>query len=81
MDSVTTTTSPFTTFDHNAVGQLSPEYRDLVETASLDWQVAEYVRAERDIPFHSSAEVKCRAIAALARLQHGDVFDAAVLVY
>lgn len=69
------------TLDNAAIAQLSVDYRTLVETASLDWLVAEYVRAEREIPFHSSAEVKARAIAALARQQYGDSFDAAVLLY
>lgn len=60
---------------------LSPEYRELVETANLDWQVAQFIRWSHLSHEHSSNEVKAAAIAEIAKRQHGDAFLAAVEAY
>jgi hypothetical protein len=66
----------------NAADQLSSSYRELVETASLDWQVSQYVRLERAIPDHSANEVKAAAIREISGSQHGfKMFDKAVANY
>jgi hypothetical protein len=65
-----------------ALESLSAEYRALVETANLDWLVAEYVRAERKLTEHSANEVKCAAIRFVAEREYGAAeFDAAVEAY
>ena len=46
-------------------------YRHMIETANLDWQVAEYVRLMRVLHEHSANEVKAAAIAEIAVAQHG----------
>ena len=60
---------------------LSDEYRETIETASLDWQVAQYIRALDRLTIHSSEEIKAAAIAVIARRQHGAAFDEAVANY
>lgn len=60
---------------------LDDEYRTLVETANLDWQVAQFVRFDRTAHEHSANEIKAAAIAEIARRQHGDEFDKAVARY
>ena len=67
--------------NQTATQQLSTEYRELVETANLDWQVAQYVRCMDKLTEHSSFEVKAAAIAEIARGQHGEAFDQAVAKY
>lgn len=65
-----------------ALESLSPAYRALVETANLDWLVAEYVRAERLLTEHSANEVKCAAIRYVASRNYGaDEFATAVEAY
>jgi hypothetical protein len=64
-----------------AAEQLSPEYRELVTTANLDWQVQEYVRATEKVVEHSSHEVRAAAIREIAVAQHGDAFNRAVARY
>lgn len=65
----------------DAVSRLTPEYRELVETANLDWQVAEFIRVTDALADHSANEVKAAAIAEIARGQHGDEFDRAFARY
>lgn len=60
---------------------ISDEYRTRIETASLDWQVAECVRWTRLLHEHSANEVKVAAITDIARRQHGEAFDRAVAAY
>jgi len=60
---------------------LSPEYRTLVETANLDWQVQEYIRCVDHQHEHSGFQIKAAAIAEIAVEQHGSAFDDAVHRY
>jgi hypothetical protein len=64
-----------------AAEQLSPEYRELVESASLDWQVAQFIRWSRLSHEHSANEIKAVAICEIGKRQHGDAFLAAVEAY
>ena len=65
-----------------ALASLSPTYRELIETANLDWLVAEYVLTERKLHEHSANEVKCAAIRFVAEREYGAAaFDAAVEAY
>lgn len=65
-----------------AASLVSPEYRELIETASFDWQVGQFVYWRRKITEHSANEIKAGAIAEIARAQHGVArFDAAVEAY
>jgi len=63
------------------VDLLSDDWRTLVETANLDWQVNQYVYFTGKAHEHSSNEIKAAAIASIARRQHGDEFDKAVARY
>jgi glucan phosphorylase len=50
---------------------ISPSYAELVETANLDWQVAQYVNLIAKAHEHSANEVKAAYILAVATEQHG----------
>lgn len=65
----------------NPIDLLSDEYRTLVETANLDWLVAEYVRYDRLRHEHSANEIKAAAIRAFATREHGEAFASAVEHY
>ena len=65
-----------------ATAQISTLYRELIETANLDWQVAEYVHLIRTLCDHSANEVKAAAVQEIAYLQNGrETFDEAVAKY
>lgn len=65
-----------------AVQRLSPKYRELVETATLDSQVACHVWLSQRVHEHSANEVKARAIYEIGVEQHGQAaFDEAVRNY
>ena len=65
------------TDDSDPADRLAPDYRAWVESANLDWIVAEYVRTVDAIPLHSSNLVRAFALASIGRAQHGDAFDQA----
>jgi len=65
----------------NPADLLAGFYRELVETANLDWQVAQYVRHHQNAHVHSANEVIAAGIASIARTQHGEAFDRAVEAY
>lgn len=66
----------------SATDLISAEYREWIETANLDFQVAEYVRHERRQHEASGFEIKAAAVREIAIAQHGqDVFDTAVENY
>lgn len=54
---------------------ISAEYRATIESASFDWQVAQYIWWTDRLHEHSANEIKAAAIAVIASEQHGkDVF-------
>ena len=66
----------------SALSLVSPTFRDLITTASFDWQVGQYVRYYRKLHEHSSNEVLAAAIREAAVAEHGaERFDAAVEAY
>lgn len=60
---------------------LGENARTLIETANLDWQVAEYVRYYRKLVEHSSYELIAAAVREIAVAQHGAAFAQAVRAY
>ena len=64
-----------------AIELLSAEYRELIETANLDWLVATYVHSMDHLTDHSAFEVKAAAIFEFATATHGDAFTTAVANY
>jgi len=67
--------------DPKAVEEITPEYRVLIETANLDWQVGQYHYQLNRLTQHSAAEVIAAAIYTIAKAQHGEAFDKAVAAY
>lgn len=65
-----------------ALDALSPDYRELVETANLDWLVAQYVYQSRRITTHSSVEIIVAAIKFVGERDYTpEVFGEAVANY
>lgn len=61
--------------------ELSADYRELVETASLDWQVGQYFWHLDKETRHSDYRAIAEAIAEIGREQHGPAFDKAAAAY
>ena len=64
-----------------AIELLSPEYRELIETANLDWLVATYVHSMDHLTDHSAFEVKAAAIREFATATFGAEFESKVASY
>jgi hypothetical protein len=64
-----------------AIELLSPEYRELIETANLDWLVATYIHSMDHLTDHSAFEIKAAAIHEFATAAYGAEFETAVANY
>ena len=64
-----------------AIELLSAEYRELIETANLDWLVATYIHSMDHLTDHSAFEVKAAAIFEHGTATYGAEFEKAVAAY